>query len=70
MTKSINQPPNPEPKRSNLLQRLFNQLKSSPKMLVGGGVAIAAFGSLGYWGTQVLVKNKLPPFLENQIGKI
>ncbi len=70
MTKSINQSPNPEPEKPNFLQRLFNQLKSSPKMLVGGGVAIAAFGSLGYWGTQVLVKKKLPPFLENQIGKI
>ncbi len=70
MTKSSNQPPNPEPKKPNLLQRLFNQLKSSPKMLVGGGVAIAAFGSLGYWGTQVLVKKKLPPFLETQIGNI
>ncbi|HEY9770484.1 MAG TPA: translocation/assembly module TamB domain-containing protein [Coleofasciculaceae cyanobacterium] len=70
MTKSIKQPPNPEPKKPNLLQRLFNPLKSSPKRLAGGVVAIAAFGSLGYWGTQVLVKKKLPPFLENQIGKI
>ncbi|MGF1587749.1 MAG: translocation/assembly module TamB domain-containing protein [Pleurocapsa sp.] len=70
MTKSINQPPNPEPEKPNFWQRLVNKLKSDPKMLVGGGVAIAAFGSLGYWGTQVLVKNKLPPFLETQIGNI
>ena len=33
-------------------------------------VAIAALGSLSYWRTRVLVKKKLPPFLENQIGKI
>ena len=33
-------------------------------------MAIAAVGGLGYWGAQVLVKKKLPPFLESQIGKI
>ena len=72
MTKSINQPPNPnpEPDKSNRLQRLVKKLTSSPKKLTGGIVAIAALGGLGYWGTQVLVKKKLPPFLESQIGKI
>ena len=70
MTKSTNPPPNPEPNKPKGLQRLLQRLKSSPKKLVGGTVAIAAVGSLGYWGIQVLVKNKLPPFLENQIGNI
>ncbi|MEO1672328.1 MAG: hypothetical protein AAFR77_16385, partial [Cyanobacteria bacterium J06631_2] len=70
MTKSVNPPPNPEPQKPNLVQRLFNKLKSSPKQVAGGAVAIAALGSLGYWGTQVLVKKRLPPFLETQIGNI
>lgn len=70
MTKSINQPPNPEPEQSNPLQRLAKKLTSSPKKLTGGLVAIAALGGLGYWGTGVLVRQKLPPFLENQIGNI
>jgi len=61
---------NPEPEKSNLWQRLSNKLTSSPKKTTGGIIAIAALGSLGYWGTGVLVKQKLPPFLENQIGKI
>ena len=70
MTKSINQPPNPEPDKPNPLKRLVNKLTSSPKKLTGGIVAIAALGGLGYWGTQFLVKKKLPPFLETQIGNI
>ena len=70
MTKSVNSPPNPEPEKPKGLQRLLNKLKSSPKTVVGGVAAIATVGSLGYWGTQVLVKKKLTPFLENQIGKI
>ncbi|NJO96171.1 MAG: hypothetical protein HC764_09220 [Pleurocapsa sp. CRU_1_2] len=70
MTKSVNTPPNPEPEQTKGLQRLLNKLKSSPKMVTGGVAAIAAVSSLSYWGTQVLVKNKLAPFLENQIGKI
>ena len=70
MTKSINDPPNPEPEKPNLWQRLVNKVTSSPKKTTGGIVAIAALGSLGYWGTGVLVKQKLPPFLESQIGKI
>ncbi len=69
MTKSINTPPNPEPEKPNPVKRLINKLKSSPKTVATGAIAIAAFGSLGYWGTQVLVKKKLPPFLESQIGK-
>jgi translocation and assembly module TamB len=70
MTKSINTPPNPEPEKPKVWQRLLNKLKSSPKTVVGGVAAIAAVGSLGYWGTQALAKQKLAPFLENQIGKI
>lgn len=70
MTKSIKTPPNPEPEKPKVWQRLLNKLKSSPKTVVGGVAAIAAMGSLGYWGTQALAKQKLAPFLENQIGKI
>ncbi|MGB5710667.1 MAG: translocation/assembly module TamB domain-containing protein, partial [Waterburya sp.] len=70
MTKSINDPPNPEPEKPNFWQRLVSKLTSSPKKVMGSIVAIAALGSLGYWGTGVLVKKKLPPFLENQLGKI
>ena len=70
MTRSINQPPNPEPEQSNPLKRLVRKLTSSPKKLTGGLLAIAAVGGLGYWGTGILVRQKLPPFLENQIGNI
>ncbi len=70
MTEPTNHPPHPEPEKSNPLKRLVNKLKSSPKKLTGGVVAIAALGSLGYWGTGILVKKKLPPFLSSQIGKI
>ena len=70
MTKSVNPPPNPEPEKKRRLRRLIDKLKSSPKKVAGGIVAIAALGSLGYWGLDFLVKKKLPPLLENQIGKI
>ena len=70
MTKSVNPPPNPEPQKSGRLRRFINKLKSSPKKVAGGIVAIAALSSLGYWGLQVLVKKKVPPLLESQIGKI
>ena len=70
MTKSVNTPPNPEPQKPSPVKRLVNKLKSSPKLLAGGAIAIAAAGSLGYWGMQVLVKKKLPPFLEDQIANI
>ena len=67
---TINQPPNPNPEKQSFLKRLANKLKSSPKKTAGGVIAIAALGSLGYWGLDVLVKKKLPPFLETQIGNI
>ena len=71
MTKSVNPPPpNPEPQKRGRLRRFINKLKSSPKKVAGGIVAIAALSSLGYWGLQVLVKKKVPPLLESQIGKI
>ena len=70
MAKSIDQPPTPEPEKPNPLKRLANKLTSSPKKLTGGIVAIAALGGLGYWGTGFLVRQKLPPLLESQIGKI
>ena len=70
MTKSTDRPPNPEHEKQNAWQRLVHKLTSSPKKLTGGIVAIAALGGLAYWGTRVLVKQKLPPFLESQIGNI
>lgn len=72
MTKSINHSPDPnfEPEKPKPFKRLVNKLKSSPKTIVTGGITIAFLGSLGYWGTGVLVKQKLPRFLENQIGTI
>ena len=66
---TINEPPNPNPEEKNLLQKLVKKLKPSPKKAATGIIAIAALGSLGYWGLNVLVKKKLPPFLETQIGK-
>jgi translocation and assembly module TamB len=68
MTKPINSPPEPENPKG--LQGLLHQLKSSPKIVVGGIVAIAGVGGIGYWGTKVLVQQKLSPFLEQQLGKI
>lgn len=65
----VNQPPNPDPEKKNFLQRLLSKLKLSPKKAVGGVVAIATLGSLGYWGLDSLVKKKLSPVLETQIGK-
>ncbi|MDJ0590227.1 MAG: translocation/assembly module TamB domain-containing protein [Pleurocapsa sp. MO_226.B13] len=64
----INEPPNPNPKKQNSLQQLLEKLKPSPKQAATGIIAIAALGSLGYWGLNILVKKKLPPFLETQIG--
>ena len=61
---------NHKPAKPNLGKRLTNKLTSSPKKTIGGALAIAVLGSLGYWGTGVIVKQKLPPFLENQIGKV
>lgn len=60
----------PEPEQSKSWQRVLNKIKSSPQKFAGGVAAIATLGGLGYWGTQVLVKEKLPPFLEAEIGKI
>ena len=70
MTKSINPPPNPQPQKPNPVKRLVNKVKSSPKLLAGGAIAIATAVGLGYWGMQVLVKKKLPPFAEKQIANI
>ncbi len=71
VTKSINNtPPNSEPEKQNSVRLLLNSLKPSPKKVTIGLAAIAACGALGYWGVQYLVKKKLPPFLETQIGNI
>ncbi len=71
MTKSINNtPPNSEPEKQNSVRLFLNSLKPSPKKMTIGLAAIAACGALGYWGVQYLVKKKLPPFLETQIGNI
>jgi len=66
---TINEPPNPNPQKKSLLKKLAKKLKPTPKKAATGVIAIAALGSLGYWGLNVLVKKKLPPFLETQIGK-
>ena len=66
MTKSIeNSPPNPDPNESNLIRRLGRKLKASPKKVTIGLAGIAAFGSLGYWGKQVLIKKKPASFFRN-----
>lgn len=65
----MNKAPDTKPEQSKSEKGRITKLFSSPKTLTIGAIAIAAFGSLGYWGTQVLVKKKLPPFLEDQIGK-
>ena len=71
MTKSINNtPPNPEPEKPSPLRQLLNSLKPSRKKVTLGLFAIAALGILGYTGVNYLVKKKLPPFLETEIGKI
>ncbi len=71
MTKFFNNtPPNPEPEKENPIRRVVNSVKSSPKKITVGITAIAAFGALGYWGVQYLVRQKLPPFLETQIGNV
>jgi hypothetical protein len=69
MTKFLdNQTPNRPPEQPNLITRLLNKLKESPKQVTLGLSAIAAFGVLGYAGTNYLVKTKLSPFLETQIS--
>ncbi len=71
MTKSLNNPtPNPPPEKPNPIARLLRKLRRSPKKVTLGVAAIAAFGALGYAGTNYLVRKKLPPFLETQIGNI
>ncbi len=71
MTKSIpNRSPQPDPQKPNWIKQLLRKLTASPKKVAIGVAAIAAGGSLGYWGIDYLVKNKLPPLLESQIGKI
>ncbi|MEL6927654.1 MAG: translocation/assembly module TamB domain-containing protein [Cyanobacteria bacterium J06600_6] len=70
MTKSVDPPPTPEPPQPKGIRRLLRKLQPTPKKVTGGLLAIATLGGLGYWGTQTLVKKKLPPFLEAQIGKI
>jgi autotransporter translocation and assembly factor TamB len=69
MTKFLqNRPPNPSPKPPNFWRMLLTKLQNSPKTTIIG-VSVVVLGGLGYWGTQVLVKQKLPPFLEQQISK-
>ena len=65
----MNKAPNTKPEQPKAEKGRITKLFSSPKTLTTGAIAIATFGGLGYWGVQVLVKKKLPPFLEDQIGK-
>ncbi|WP_019504802.1 translocation/assembly module TamB domain-containing protein [Pleurocapsa sp. PCC 7319] len=65
----MNKAPNTKPEQLKSEKGRITKVFSSPKTLATGAIAIATFGSLGYWGVQVLVRKKLPPFLEDQIGK-
>ncbi len=49
---------------------LLNKLKRPSKKATIIGISGVALGIAGYWGLQLLVKKKLPPFLEKQIGNI
>ncbi|BAU66529.1 hypothetical protein STA3757_39340 [Stanieria sp. NIES-3757] len=64
-----NRPPDPSPKPSGFWRRLLEQIKH-PSQITIIGFSTLVLGGLGYWGTQVLVKQKLPPFLEKQISNI
>ena len=71
MSNSVhNRPPNPNPQKPNWVKQLLQKVASSPKKVTVGVATIAVLGSVGYWGIDYLVKKKLPPFLESQIGKI
>ena len=65
-----NTSPNHEPESKNSRRSFSNILKPSRKKVTIGLAAIATGGVLGYGGVQYLVKNKLPPLLETQIGNI
>ncbi|AFZ37203.1 protein of unknown function DUF490 [Stanieria cyanosphaera PCC 7437] len=68
MTKFLqNPPPNPEP--SSFWQMFLEKIKHPSKITIIGFSTFAIVG-LGYWGTKVLVKQKLPSFLEQQISQI
>ncbi|MDJ0688894.1 MAG: translocation/assembly module TamB domain-containing protein [Xenococcaceae cyanobacterium MO_188.B32] len=70
MTIQKNRPPNPPPNKSNLIINLLQKLKRPSKKVTIIGISGIVLGIGGYWGLQVLVKKKLPPFLEKQIGNI
>ena len=70
MTIQKDRPPNPPPNKSNLITNLLQKLKRPSKKVTIIGISGIVLGIGGYWGLQVLVKKKLPPFLEKQIGNI
>ncbi len=65
-----NRSPNPPSEKPNLREDLLQKLKCPSKKVTIIGISAIILGIGGYWGLQVLVKQKLPPFLETQIGNM
>ena len=65
-----NRPPKPPSEKPNLIENVLQKLKHPSKKVTIIGISGLVLGIGGYWGIQVLVKQKLPPFLEKQIGNI
>ncbi|MDJ0691773.1 MAG: translocation/assembly module TamB domain-containing protein [Xenococcaceae cyanobacterium MO_188.B32] len=69
MTKFLqNRPPTPPPEEQNWIERLLEKIKHPSKKVTIIGISGLVLGVGGYLGLQVLVKEKLPPFLEVVIG--
>jgi translocation and assembly module TamB len=56
----------PEENRATFWQRLVEKAKRPSTIIIG--VATIAFGAIAYGGVRYLVYEKLPPFLESQLG--
>ena len=67
MTKFLQNRP-PSSKEPNLIERLLERLRNPSRKVTIIGISGIILGVGGYWGLQVLVKKKLPPFLEDVIG--
>ncbi|MGK7952218.1 MAG: translocation/assembly module TamB domain-containing protein [Xenococcaceae cyanobacterium] len=64
-----NRPPKP-PEEETSEKGLWRKLRHPSKKVTTIAVSSIVLGIAGYWGLQFLVKEKLPPFLETQIGNI
>ena len=65
-----NRPPKPPTEKPNLIENVLRKLKRPSKKVTVIGISGIVIVIGGYWGIQVLIKQKLPPFLEQQIGNI